>query len=583
MQMQLEDIGLTSGYQHRVTKISASASATDFIVLLGANGAGKSSLLDIISAVVTPTTGQIRATNRIGYCPQTPEVGLFGQSAVHEVAFSLRDTVRHVRAAWPNIERKLSTYGLPGIAPDANPMTWSTGLQRRFMTALTLMQRPDVLLLDEPSAGLDGESKRILLEQLEFIRGHCMVIVATHDLDAMHPLATRAWVLDQGHLSFDGTPQTLFQQPHILSDAGVSFSPSLSLQDLCLQAGLISDCRLESAEALVARLSAGRESNTESESGVNEDVHAIQRNHCESAKQGVGDGKAAEKPRGKFVQQADATPATRKPARTLAGRSIDPRAILFSSSVVTIATTIVHTATGGVAAVVATVALMLWTRPKWLTILHWTLAWFMFAALATAISGTQIHFLKHPFVVNFNLRLAEQALTAVIPYWCYLQLGQLFTSRMTALELQAMIDWLLRILRLPSSTRHLISVCAGMVFRFIPAIATMYVTQVRAVYIRSLTSPTVPTENRTHRQHRQRERTQKRQNSVNMRFLSRIVAPLMIRLIAFGEMTAEALTARRIFDNPPQYFPFTKTMNRQSWLGVIVSIIGAIWIVLMAS
>lgn len=195
--------------------------------LVGANGAGKSTLLMLLAGLLFPDLGEVvigglvlgkrtlaEARRRIGYVFQDSDDQLFMPTVAEDVAFGPRnlglpgaDVDARVRRALDQVE------ALPLAAKP--PHALSAGEKRRVAIATALAMEPALLVLDEPTAGLDPRSRRHLirlLQQVDRTR-----IIATHDLDLVLDLCPRTLVLHEGALRADGPTLPLFQDPELLA------------------------------------------------------------------------------------------------------------------------------------------------------------------------------------------------------------------------------------------------------------------------------------------------------------------------------------------------------------------------------
>jgi ABC-2 type transport system ATP-binding protein len=179
--------------------------------LMGPNGAGKTTLLRLIAGSLRATTGvvEIEATGRGGTAPRP--VGMLPQR------YNLVDRMRVVEAvshtAWSAgvqhqdidgaVTEALARVGLDGVA-SAKVSTLSGGQRQRLGIACTLSGRPSVLLLDEPSVGLDPIQRRSLRDLLKELGQETPIVLSTHLVDDVTEIAERLAVLDEGRLLYDG-------------------------------------------------------------------------------------------------------------------------------------------------------------------------------------------------------------------------------------------------------------------------------------------------------------------------------------------------------------------------------------------
>jgi len=190
--------------------VSLTLHAGELLVLVGPNGAGKSTLLRTRVGLQKPDAGRIWLAGRplgtdvaqiarqVAYLPQDPNSLLFAERARDELTLTLRN---HRLAPSPlDPEQLLEQLGLLPYA-EAYPRDLSTGQRQRLALAALLITRPRVLLLDEPTRGLDLPAKRALLELVHPWREQgAGILIATHDLPLFTAAADRVLVLERGRM-----------------------------------------------------------------------------------------------------------------------------------------------------------------------------------------------------------------------------------------------------------------------------------------------------------------------------------------------------------------------------------------------
>lgn len=175
----------------------------EILALMGRNGAGKSSLIKALLGVV-PFTGKVERgdvyPSRIGYIPQDANDLLYHQSVAAECAQTDRDNHLPTGSTF-----ELLTKLAPTISITAHPRDLSEGQRLALVLAIVLAPNPKILILDEPTRGLDYQSKFLLAAQLKArAQNGAAVLIATHDVELVAELATRILILAEGEVVADG-------------------------------------------------------------------------------------------------------------------------------------------------------------------------------------------------------------------------------------------------------------------------------------------------------------------------------------------------------------------------------------------
>jgi ABC-2 type transport system ATP-binding protein len=203
--------------------ISFQVTAGEVFALLGPNGAGKSSTVRILATLSAATGGAARidgldvatrpreVRRRIGYVAQASGVDL---TATGRENLTLQGKLYRLPAAElsSRVEELLELFGLTAAA-DREARTWSGGMKRRLDVAMGLVHRPAVLFLDEPTTGLDPESRAVMWEEVRGLaRQGLTLLLTTHYLEEADQLAQRLAILDGGRIVAAGTPDALKQR-----------------------------------------------------------------------------------------------------------------------------------------------------------------------------------------------------------------------------------------------------------------------------------------------------------------------------------------------------------------------------------
>ena len=215
MQTLLEASALAKAYGPRpaVRAVSLQLRAGELLALLGPNGAGKSTTLSMLCGLTTPDQGRVAGleARRIGLVPQ--EIALFEElSAARNVAlFGALYGLSRAQLA-ERVPQVLAQVGLAERAQD-RPQTFSGGMKRRLNIACALVHDPAVLLLDEPTAGVDPHSRNAIFEILEALKRQGKALLyTTHYMEEAERLADRIVIVDQGQVVAEGTLPELLQR-----------------------------------------------------------------------------------------------------------------------------------------------------------------------------------------------------------------------------------------------------------------------------------------------------------------------------------------------------------------------------------
>ena len=210
--LRCEHLSVRRGKSEVVKDVSAELRAGEIVALLGPNGAGKSTLLDALAGALAPAEGRIELGGRVGIALQSPDLARRTVFANVMLALAWWGVPRPERAR--RAHEALRAIGADHLA-QRRAATLSGGERRRVHLARAIAVRPDVLLLDEPFAGLDAEVRSNLLEDaLSALRSNTRAtLVVVHDRAEAWALADRLLILLEGRLAASGPPRELLERP----------------------------------------------------------------------------------------------------------------------------------------------------------------------------------------------------------------------------------------------------------------------------------------------------------------------------------------------------------------------------------
>jgi energy-coupling factor transport system ATP-binding protein len=234
--IEVQELSINYGDENALKKVSATIGSGEIVALMGRNGAGKSSLLESIVGVLNPSSGTVRVygedpsklhgKNRrhtIGYVPQEPADLLYHQSVEEECAQA--DLQADLE---PGTTLAFLNRLVPQISHGAHPHDLSEGQRLALVLSIVLSGNPKLLILDEPTRGLDYQAKSLFALALkEYAQElNFPVLLATHDVELVAELADRVIFLAEGEIVADGTTlEVLLSSPAFAPQVAKIMSP----------------------------------------------------------------------------------------------------------------------------------------------------------------------------------------------------------------------------------------------------------------------------------------------------------------------------------------------------------------------
>ena len=202
--INLEAVSKSHGFRPLLREVSLGVDAGDRIGVVGLNGGGKTTLLDLLAGRQPPDTGRVSRARGLRAAMLTQRTELPEQATVRDVVLAaLNVSAEHEWAADPRVRGMLDGLGLLAVGLDRGVAGLSGGERRRVALAAALVGELDLLMLDEPTNHLDIEGVRWLAEHLRARR--CAVVVVTHDRWFLDTVCTRTWEITNGRVEgYDG-------------------------------------------------------------------------------------------------------------------------------------------------------------------------------------------------------------------------------------------------------------------------------------------------------------------------------------------------------------------------------------------
>jgi len=207
-------------------------SKNEFIAIVGQTGSGKSTLVQHMNALLLPSSGNVVVfgqnlppkkkekinylRQKVGLVFQFPEYQLFEETIIKDIMFGPKNFKSTEIDAMEMAKRAAQIVGIDESLYEQSPFRISGGQMRRVAIAGILAMEPEILVLDEPTRGLDPQGRNDLMEIFKELheKDNKTIILISHDMDLVSEYAKRVIVLDEGELVFDGTKEALFEHPN---------------------------------------------------------------------------------------------------------------------------------------------------------------------------------------------------------------------------------------------------------------------------------------------------------------------------------------------------------------------------------
>ena len=207
-----------------------------YSAFIGHTGSGKSTIMQLLNGLYLPTSGQVHVDDtiitsqsknkdikpirkKVGLVFQFPESQLFAETVLEDVAFGPQNFGVSKEEAEQRALESLRLVGLSDELRDQNPFDLSGGQMRRVAIAGILAMQPDILVLDEPTAGLDPQGRKELMSLFKQLHlSGITIVLVTHLMDDVADYATAVNVMEKGRLVLSGTPKDVFQKVAFLKE-----------------------------------------------------------------------------------------------------------------------------------------------------------------------------------------------------------------------------------------------------------------------------------------------------------------------------------------------------------------------------
>lgn len=219
--------------------VSFSVNRGEFIGIIGHTGSGKSTLMQQLNGLLKPTSGSVildgqdiwsdkkltrQARFRVGLVFQYPEYQLFEETVYRDIAFGPQNMGLPAGEVDRRVREAAGFVGITDAQLQASPFDLSGGQKRRVAIAGVIAMEPEILILDEPTAGLDPSGRREILSNIAAYRKskNATIMMVSHSMEDVARLTDRLLVLSGSRLAMDGTPDEIFAHTDELVNMGLN-------------------------------------------------------------------------------------------------------------------------------------------------------------------------------------------------------------------------------------------------------------------------------------------------------------------------------------------------------------------------
>lgn len=242
------------GGQRALNRIDLHLRAGEYLAIVGGNGSGKTTLAKTLNGLLRPTSGSITVAGKdassmsvaelarhVGYAFQNPDHQLFSSTVEEEVRFGPRNLGFPEKDVSSMVEHAIQLMGIEEVRTQP-PLSLALGLRRKVSIASVIAMDPQVIILDEPTTGLDADEIEDLMRNAERLNaeGHTIILI-THDMRLVAEHAKRVLVMTKGRVSLDSDPRGVFSDLEVLRETNLVPPPVTLLAHRLARYGLRKD------------------------------------------------------------------------------------------------------------------------------------------------------------------------------------------------------------------------------------------------------------------------------------------------------------------------------------------------------
>ena len=227
----------------------------EFVGIIGHTGSGKSTLIQMFNGLLNPTRGEVLVNDqdingeqvskkeirqKVGLVFQYPEYQLFEMTVKDDVAFGPKNLGLDANEITARVQYALDAVGLDHTYYEKSPFELSGGQKRRVAIAGVLAMKPEILILDEPTAGLDPKGRNELFKQLQKMHHELglTIVLISHSMEDVARYAEKLFVLYKGKIAYQGTPREVFANGKKLEEIGLAMPQIRYIMEVLKEKGM---------------------------------------------------------------------------------------------------------------------------------------------------------------------------------------------------------------------------------------------------------------------------------------------------------------------------------------------------------
>lgn len=238
MEVVLNDVSFSYGDNVVLSDFSCRLKSGKISAIVGKNGSGKSTLLEIIDGLIVPSCGSVRIgksrvdNKKVGFLFQNAYEQVFNSTVYKEIEFGLNCFNIHDKDK--KIHDVINMVGLDDSYLDRNPFKLSNGELHKVALASILVYDPDIIILDEPTVGLDSNSKYELMRLIRSLKKdyNKTVIIVSHDISFLHRFVDYVYLIKDGRVFLEGDKYDVFSNEEAMNQCGLKVPDVLHFSNL---------------------------------------------------------------------------------------------------------------------------------------------------------------------------------------------------------------------------------------------------------------------------------------------------------------------------------------------------------------